>query len=96
MRLVWKEILEGWRNDLFPSDKLRDIIRTTQEERLAICKDCPFNSSRGKINILSHCTDCGCPLQKKSACLSCECPKKKWIAVISKKDDQDIDNQLNR
>jgi len=83
MRIVWKEILEGWRNDLFPPEEIKEKIRLTQEQRLEICKSCPLNSTPNKIRTISYCKDCGCPLKKKSACLHCECPQKKWLAELT-------------
>lgn len=96
MKLNIKQIIEGWKNDIFPEKEMREIIRQTQEERLAICLTCPFNSSEERITNFSYCKNCGCPLKKKSACLSCECPEKKWLAVATKEENDNINIQLNQ
>jgi hypothetical protein len=90
------EILEGWRNDLFPPEQLKEIIIKTQEERLSICKDCTHNSTNGKITAFSYCKDCGCPLKKKTACLSCNCPISKWDAIVTKEEDENIKKTINQ
>lgn len=96
MRIVWKEILEGWRNDLFPPEEIKDKIRQTQEQRLNICKRCPFNSTPNKINNISYCKDCGCPLKKKSACLHCECPQQKWFAELTEEEVKTLKTKNNQ
>lgn len=61
-----------------PSNKLKKL----SEERLSICKQCPFNSKnkKGIINKLlpQYCTICKCMLKVKSICEFCQCPKHKW------------------
>lgn len=94
--MEWNKILEGWRNNLFPPKELKELIKTTKEERLEICKNCPFNSTHGKITGFSKCKSCGCPLQSKSACLSCQCPEDKWGAVTTKEEHQEITNYINQ
>lgn len=94
MRLDWKDILTGWRNDLFPPKELKELIRKTQEERLNVCLNCPFNSTKGKINNFSYCTDCKCPLKKKAACLHCQCPKEYWLAVAEPEESKQIQETI--
>jgi hypothetical protein len=93
MKIVWKDILEGWKYDLFPPKHLEELIRQTQDERLAICLNCPFNSTEGKINSISYCKDCKCPLKKKTACLHCECPQKKWLAQLTEAESNELKNK---
>lgn len=95
MKLNFKEILEGWKNDLFPAENLKQIIRDTQEERLAICKTCPFNSTPNTITAFTRCKDCGCPLKKKTACLSCICPQEKWSNVLTPDEDTELQTKTN-
>jgi len=90
----FKQILEGWKNDLFPAKDLKELIRSTQAERQSICKGCPMNSTPGEINLLSYCKDCGCPLKKKTACLSCSCPLEKWMFVITPEEDKDLQKTI--
>lgn len=94
MKLNFKQIFEGWKNDLFPSEHLKDLIRETQNTRGEICKNCPHNSTPGEINSFSRCKDCGCPLKKKTACLSCSCPLQKWMFVLTPEEDKQIDDKI--
>lgn len=94
MKLVWKDIISGWKNDLFPAKELEKLIRQTQEERQTICKGCPFNSTPDKMNILSTCKDCGCPLKKKTACLHCTCPQGKWLPVTKQEETEAINEYI--
>lgn len=93
--MKWSEILEGWRNDLFPPAQLKELIEQTQKERLAICLNCPYNSTEGKIMWRSTCKKCGCPLKKKTACLKCQCPIEKWMAEMDVDAEQKILKTIN-
>lgn len=102
MRIVWKEVFEGWKNSIIPSKELKEKIEETAQERLLICQDCIYNSNRARIEleyksirIDYHCTQCQCPLNKKTRCLSCECPLQKWTRVLTDDENQEIKNQLN-
>lgn len=93
----FKSIWEGWRNLIFPPEKLKEEIERVDNERLSICKACPKNSG-GKganITILSTCLSCGCQLQAKTACLSCECPLGKWKAEVNQEQESRIKEKLN-
>lgn len=80
------QIYEGWRNRLFPPEKLRKQIEDVSRERIAICESCEFHSKNFKsIRPDDHCTKCDCTLSAKTKCLSCECPIAKWVAVLSLK-----------
>ena len=95
----FKEIVEGWRNDLIPPEHLKSLIENVSEERLAICRACPFDSINAKANgynsirIDEHCTKCGCPLSKKTKSLKSECPldPPKWEKIT----DQDLSYETN-
>lgn len=92
MKFNLTEIYEGWRNHLFPPEHLKKIIKKVSAERLAICKDCYFNSKNQKKGGPAHCTICGCPLIAKSKCLSCDCalessPKWKAIMTLQQEDE---------
>ncbi len=97
-------IYEGWRNDLFPPEKLKELINQVSEERLAICRSCiaydetgtgcavPFTQPCCNKNVnVDGVQGCGCPLKKKSKCLSCACPANKWKAVITPEQEEEID-----
>ena len=89
------EIYSGWKNHLFPSEKLKDIIKEVSEERLAICTPCEFNSTPGKIKMFSKCNSCGCPLQQKSKSLQSKCPVDKWGPVATQEMDYEIKQAIN-
>lgn len=94
MKINPKEIIEGWKNHLFPKESLKELISTVSEERLAICKSCEFNSTPENISSFSGCKSCGCPLIPKSKCLSCHCPINKWEAVATDEEDTKIHESL--
>ena len=61
---------------------------------MAICNGCEFHS-KNKPNSLRpdvHCLDCGCTLSAKTACLSCQCPKNKWLPVMTREQEDEMDN----
>lgn len=89
------QIKEGWRNYLLPPDELKSKIEETGKAREEICLGCPFNSSPGKINLLSFCRDCGCNLKAKTRCLKCKCPKQYWGEVLSEEQDEQIKDIIN-
>jgi len=66
---------------------LKKLIKTTSEERLAICEACDYHSNNRKnyktIRPDVHCTNCGCTLAPKTKCLSCNCPLSKWVAIVT-------------
>lgn len=94
------QIYEGWRNDLFPPKKLKELIKATFEERIAICNSCPKHSDNAKkegyktLRLDAHCVECGCPLRTKTKCLHCECPLKKWLAVLTEDQVYEIEQKL--
>lgn len=94
MKINISQIIEGFKNDWFPSKKLRQLITHTSTERLLICINCPYNSSQGSISNTSHCKDCGCFLTKKTKCLSCKCPQGKWDAIVTEDQEEKIDKVL--
>ena len=82
------QIKEGWRNKLFPPEKIKDLIEEVSLERMKICEECPFISTKHKtIRFDVHCTDCGCTLSAKTKCLNCACPKGKWEAIKEEEND---------
>jgi len=83
-----KEIYEGWRNNLFPPEAMKEQIAQVSAERLAICEACE-NHSKNHTSVRpdAHCVSCGCTLSAKTKCLSCSCPIKKWVAVLSDEEE---------
>jgi hypothetical protein len=96
MKIDFYQIYEGWRNHLFPPEKIRLLILEVSEERLSICDECKFNSAnikkKNKLRPDIHCTLCECTLLAKTKCLSCECPKKFWTAILT---DEQEDEMIN-
>lgn len=102
MKLNFKEILEGWRNDLVPPKDMKEFIEKVSEERLEICSGCPLQSENARkagtyrgFRFDLHCTSCGCPLKKKTKSLSSECPMKKWLAIATDEERFEIEQKLN-
>lgn len=92
----WKQIWEGWRNNLIPPENLKDLIHKESDIRLSICRKCDENSENKKkkgwttLRMDEHCTNCGCTLSAKTKCLSCECPLKYWLSVSTLEEEQTI------
>lgn len=71
---------------------------------MKICRGCEFNSKnipnyKNLTRPDEHCIRCGCTLAAKTKCMSCECPlpgeEKKWQAVVSAKEESDINEKIN-
>lgn len=72
-----KQIAEGWKNVAIKNEHVELVAK----DRLAICRECPFHSSKAKTKRPDeHCTKCGCPLISKTRCMTCSCPIDKWKA----------------
>lgn len=105
--LNFSQIIEGWKNHLFPDSQVKEMVNAVSKERLSKCKNCPFNSTPGNITNLSRCKACGCLLKPKSKCLSCNCGLERynelnpkdiqpllWEAVTSKENDIEIQTKV--
>ncbi len=103
MKIEPSKIIEGFKNDLFPSKEMRKMIDDVSKERLSICTDCPFNTTPGKIKSWSRCGACGCFLKQKTKCLSCNCGIEaynedhptaplplKWTAISTKEQEHEL------
>jgi hypothetical protein len=87
------QIIEGWRNNLVPPSELKEVINKVSAERISICNDCEFHSKlHSTVRPDDHCTNCGCTLSAKTKCLSCACPLEKWVAVLTKDQEEKIKN----
>lgn len=62
-----QEIYDGWKNDLFRTPEIEAMAKARAE----ICSTCFYN-------INNTCSQCGCPLSKKTRSETSECPMKKW------------------
>ena len=94
--IQFAKIYEGWRNNLIPPSKLKDLIKKTSEERINICLTCPHHSKHHKtLRPDDHCTNCGCTLAAKTKCLSCACPLDKWVAVLTEDEEEKFKTQIN-
>lgn len=99
MKINIAQIIEGWRNKLIPPARIKELIEEVSKERIDICNFCTFHSANRMnyktIRPDAHCTICGCTLSAKTKCLSCNCPltPPKWEAVVSKEEEEEIDNE---
>ena len=88
------QIYEGWKNNLLPPKKLKELIKQTSAQRLEVCNNCDYHSDNRKnyktVRPDKHCTHCGCTLSAKTKCLSCACPLNKWEALISSEEEEQI------
>ena len=79
-----------------PPKELKNVIKKTSEERLAICNACDYHSNNRKnyktIRPDEHCTKCGCTLSAKTKCLSCSCPLDKWVALVTPDQEEEMQN----
>ena len=79
---------------MYPPEHLRKQILEVSKERLVICRECEWHSSRhSTLRPDEHCTDCGCLLRAKTKCLSCGCDQGKWDAVITEEEENFINNE---
>lgn len=83
MKINLGQIAEGWRNNLFPPEKKKELIKIIAEERMKICNACEFISTKHSTPLRPdvHCTVCSCTLSAKTKALSTACPKDKWQAI---------------
>ncbi len=94
-----RQIYEGWKNHVAPAEYMKEIIFHVSNERLAICRACPYDSINAKktgyksVRIDEHCTDCGCSLLPKTKCLSCYCPQDKWGAETTGEQQKEMENE---
>jgi hypothetical protein len=87
------QIYEGWKNHLLPEKKLKKLIDKVSVSRIEVCNNCEFHSkNHNTVRVDAHCTNCGCTLSAKTKCLSCKCPIEKWDAVMTKEQEEEIDN----
>ena len=91
MKINIEQILEGWRNDIFPSKKRKALITAVSKERMALCNECSYNSKFHKTWRRDiHCVECGCTLRAKTKCLQCECPldPPKWESILTSEEEE--------
>lgn len=95
-----KGITEGTINSIF----VKEEIEKMAEERLAICRMCPFNSEVAKKNdhdIIrpdEHCLKCGCNLHLKSRYPSAHCPltPPKWGSLATDEESEKLMELLDK
>jgi hypothetical protein len=89
MKINFSQIYEGWKNNLFPAKDMKEYIKLVGNERMAICEECEFISTKHEtVRPDVHCTNCGCTLAAKTKCLSCACPLNKWVAVVATQEEE--------
>lgn len=88
------KIYEGWRNKLFPPERLKELIQKVREKRMLICEECPSHSKHhSSIRPDNHCVICGCTLSAKTSCLSCACPEYKWREEMTSEQEEEINKE---
>mgnify|MGYP006286181149 CR=1 FL=1 len=86
----FSQIYEGWKNNLFPAEEMKEHIRSVSSQRMSICEGCEYISSKfSSVRPDIHCTHCGCTLAAKTKCLSCSCPINKWTAEMTTRDEEE-------
>jgi hypothetical protein len=96
MKINIADIYEGWKNHLFPTEKLKETINKVSRSRRRICNECEYHSKHySSIRFDIHCTICGCTLSAKTKCLSCVCPldPPKWNDVLTDEQEKQIENE---
>lgn len=92
MKINFSQIYEGWKNNLFPANDMKERIREISQQRMAICDACEWcseNRPKKPRRFDKHCTHCGCVLAAKTRCLSCSCPIEKWVAEMESREDEE-------
>ena len=91
----YKQIAEGIKNKIFKKEDVEDVAAKRWKE----CLKCPSLDKSGykcaMFGTQPCCADCGCSLGLKLRVLSSECPKKKWRAVMSKKQEDKLKENIN-
>jgi len=97
MKININQIIEGWRNEILPPKKRKEIINAIGRERMKICNVCEHNSKFHKTMRMDvHCIECGCTLRAKTKCLSCDCPLKepKWKMLLTENEEEEFINGI--
>ena len=94
---LWKnkgKILECVKNKVFKQEHIEEI----HDERMKICKNCNQYDSKGAECYVPGtapcCGECGCSLALKLRSLSSECDLAKWPAILSEKEEDKLNEQL--
>lgn len=94
---IWKnreKILEGLKNKIFTTDDIRDVAHARRE----ICSKCPYIDLAGDkcaVPLTQPCCGlCGCSLGLKLYSMSSECDDKRWHAVMTEKEEDELNDQL--
>ena len=53
MKINFSQIYEGWKNNLFPADDMKEHIRQISQERMAICDACEWCSERNLVGLIN-------------------------------------------
>lgn len=96
MKIEFDKLYEGWRNNLFPPEKLKEAIASVSRRRRYVCEKCEHNSKLHRtFRPDVHCVLCGCTLSAKTKCLSCECPDSppRWNSVLTDEQEDEMNNE---
>jgi hypothetical protein len=93
---IWKErrkIFEGMKNALIYDE----FVEKTAEERLSICNTCEHKGTECAVPGTAPCCNlCGCSLKFKTRSLSSDCPSKKWIALLTEKQEDELEERFDK
>lgn len=87
-------IIEAYRNDKFPPEKLKLLIQEVSDSRMSICNSCPEDSICAGKGGYHRCLVCKCPLPRKTKSLSTRCPLGKWEAVTDDATRYEIEKSI--
>jgi len=90
------EILEGIKNNIFKKEHIEEEAALRWKE----CSKCEYLDVEGNDCAVPGtqpcCSNCGCSLGLKLRSLSTECPIGKWNAVMSEKEEDALNNKLEK
>lgn len=98
------DTIKGITTGLINTIVVKEEIEKMAEERLAICRRCPFNSEVARANGQNifrkdeHCLKCGCVLKLKTRYPAAQCPLDipKWRALANNEESDKIMELLEK
>jgi hypothetical protein len=98
---IWKnkdQIVEGIVNNIFKREDVEEIA----QQRMQICMSCALYDVQGEgcmVPGTQPCCDenkggCGCSLGFKTRSLSSDCPLGKWMAELTKEEENKLNEKL--
>ncbi len=92
---IWKErkkIFEGIKNAIVYNEYVEEIATA----RYDFCNKCEHKGDKCAMPGTAPCCNlCGCSLKLKTRSLSTSCPDKRWMAVLSERQEDELDEKYN-